>query len=179
MATDTAVAKNAMVGYLADAIQANGSTTPNVAAAFEAARQRRKMIVVWPLLAAEAMASTVSDVCVWRTPAAGSGNGTGTWDVKSARFSPQSGGLTASDTNYKTILIQYNDDAGGALTTVASVTTQITGGSGNWTANRSVAIAPATVPTIPAGRAVHFVTAVTAAGVVVPSGILFLELEET
>lgn len=179
MASETAVAKGAAQAYIADAIQANGSTTPNVSAAFEVSRQRRKMIVVWPLLAAQAMAADVADVCIWRTPAAGTGNATGTWDVKSVRYSPQSGGLTANDTNYATISISHNDDAGGSLTAVASVTTQITGGSGNWTANRSVNIPAATNPSIPAGKALHFVIAKTGSGVVVPSGIVFLELEET
>lgn len=171
MATDTAVAKNAMAGYIVDAIQANGTASPNVAAQAEVSRLRKKQIVCWPLLADEAMASTATDVVVWRTPAAGA------WRLASARYVAPAAGLTADNTNFATLAIKWNDDAGGAQTTVGSVATTVAG-SGTWTANRSVNIPLATDPSVPAASAIHFTTTKSGTGVIVRAGILMLEFEE-
>lgn len=177
MATDTSVTKAYEAGAISDLVQANNvgqsAAASNNAAVAEVTRRRTKYVIVWPLLAAEAMASTATDVTCWRTPDAGA------WRLKRARYSPQSGGLTADNTNFSTATIKWNDDAGGGLTTVASIATTIVApGSGNWTANRTVNFIVSAVSDVPAASAVHFVTTKSGTGVVTPSGILLLDFEE-
>ena len=46
--------------------------------------------------------------------------------------------LTANDTNYATITLEAGDGAAGSTDTVASQTTKITGGSGDWAADTYV-----------------------------------------
>lgn len=47
--------------------------------------------------------------------------------------------VTAHDTNYQTIALFYDDGAGGADTSIiTAITTKITGGTGNWTAQTAI-----------------------------------------
>ncbi len=163
MATDTAIAKSLNQAYFEDAL---GSKANAIA---EAARQRRMVVVPVALLAVEASAATLSSKILART--------TGACKVTVARILPDAA-LTASDTNYATITIGYTDDLGGAATTVATITTQVTGGSGNWVADQSVAMTLATDPSVPTNKALKFISAKTAAGVAIPACKVELELED-
>lgn len=89
--------------------------------------------------------------------------------------------LTADDTNYATITASKRASGGGSKTTVASVTTQATGGSGNWTAWAPVEItlAAAPAPTIAALSSFTFEISKTGTGVVVPAGVLVLVTKGT
>lgn len=78
--------------------------------------------------------------------------------------------LVADNANYATILIQKRTGAG-APSTVATVTTQIAGGSGNWTAFVPVNI-PISAGAILAGDVVTISITKTGTGVVVPLGTL-------
>lgn len=46
--------------------------------------------------------------------------------------------LTANDTNYASILLKSEDGAGAGAETISTLTTKITGGSGDWTAKVTV-----------------------------------------
>lgn len=84
--------------------------------------------------------------------------------------------LTAHDTNYATITIEKDggDD-------VASQTTKITGGSGNWTANAEEALTLNTTPAnvlVAAGQVLTVKIEKAAAGVIVPACKLVVVVEE-
>jgi len=83
-------------------------------------------------------------------------------------------GLTAHDTNYATITVSRYTAAGGSKTTIASITTQITGGSGNWTAFVPVPLTLAADNAIPAGALITYEVAKAASGVALPAGSLVL-----
>lgn len=161
--TDTTIVKGLVQANIEDAL---GSDKTRSAA--EASRMRRTVIVPVALFAAEAMASSTSRALLLRT--------TGLVKVTAARILPDAA-LTANDTNYATITIVYNDDAGGGDTVVATVTTKTSGsgGSGSWTAAQSVGMTLSTDSSIPASKAVQFVTAKASSGVAV--GICKVELE--
>lgn len=72
--------------------------------------------------------------------------------------------LTAHDTNYATIALKVGS------TSLASQTTKITGGSGNFVLNTPVALALGTTVTLAAGDVLLFTIAKAASGVVVPAG---------
>ncbi len=59
--------------------------------------------------------------------------------VTSVTFTPNAS-LTADDTDYATITVKKRDGSGGAAVTVATITTKITGGSGDWTAFEPMSI---------------------------------------
>jgi len=91
--------------------------------------------------------------------------------------------LTADDTNYATVSLEVDDGAGGANTVLASQTTKITGGSGNWVAGTALAL---TITTTAADRIIDGATATkylilkiakTGTGVAVPVSTLFLSHE--
>lgn len=84
------------------------------------------------------------------------------------------GAVTAHDTNYATITVSRYTAAGGSKTTVASITTKITGGSGNWTAFVPVEITLATDTALEAGACLTYEIAKAAAGVQLPAGSLVL-----
>ena len=84
------------------------------------------------------------------------------------------GAVTAHDTNYATITISRYTAAGGSKTTVASITTKITGGSGNWTAFVPVEITLATDTALEAGACLTYEIAKAASGVQLPAGSLVL-----
>lgn len=133
-------------------------------------KAEQRLFSCWVLLAAEAAAATTTDqaFAYFERPV----------QLVSARYLPQAA-LTANDTNFATVAVAWNNDAGGALTTLASQTTKITGGSGNWTANQSVNLPLAANPQSTAATfALHFTTTKTGTGVIVPAGLIFLVWEE-
>jgi hypothetical protein len=78
--------------------------------------------------------------------------------------------LTADDTDYGTLTVKIRDGAGGAAATVASKTTKITGGSGDWTAFVPVSLGAITNGTLAAGSILTALIAKAASGVVIPAG---------
>lgn len=100
--------------------------------------------------------------------------------VLGATIQPQST-LTAHDTNYATVKVVKGDGAGGAEVICASVTTQITGGSGNWTAGASEALTLSATEDntrIPSGGVLGFSIAKAGTGVVVPICTITVFYEE-
>lgn len=83
-------------------------------------------------------------------------------------------GLTAHDTNYATITVSRYTAAGGSKTTIATVTTKITGGTGDWTALVPVPITIQADNAIPAGALITYEIAKAASGVAIPAGSLVL-----
>lgn len=84
------------------------------------------------------------------------------------------GTLTAHDTNYATITVSRYTAAGGSKTTIATVTTKITGGTGDWTACVPVPITIQADNAIPAGALITYEVAKAASGVAIPAGSLVL-----
>lgn len=82
--------------------------------------------------------------------------------------------LTADNTNFKTITVQKRDGAGGAASTVAEVTTEITG-TGDWTAFTKVDMGSLTGAVLAAGSILTVETAKTASGVALPGWTLVAE----
>lgn len=95
--------------------------------------------------------------------------------ITAARYIPNST-LTAHDTNYATLTVSVEDGAGGAVGTAASKTTKITGGSGNWAAGVPVDLALGAAVTLAAGQVLKFAITKAAAGVVVKSGQLQIDM---
>lgn len=83
-------------------------------------------------------------------------------------------GLTANDTDYATIIVRKRDAAGANPTVVDQVTTQITGGTGNWTAWDDVDFGAIASAALVASSKLTFEITKTGAGVVVPAGALTL-----
>lgn len=80
--------------------------------------------------------------------------------------------LTANDTDYVTITIRKRDGAGGAAATVATLTTKITGGSGDWTAFVPVSLGTITNGDLLVGDLLTIEITKAASGKVVPIGFL-------
>lgn len=102
--------------------------------------------------------------------------------VVSVKIVPD-GAVTADDTGYATILVKKYDAAGANGATVASQTTKITGGSGDWVAFVPVTIPlAATLETLVAGGSLTLqVDNTSAAGGVaagVPDLLVVTEVEE-
>jgi hypothetical protein len=101
-------------------------------------------------------------------------------EVTAVKYMPISGNLTANDTNYATMTLETDDGAGGSDTVIATATTTITGGTGNWTAGTFVSLtltattANRIVDGSSSSKALIFKIAKTAAGVVVPTGKMFV-----
>lgn len=91
--------------------------------------------------------------------------------LTSVRFVPAAA-LTANNTNYATLTVSKRSSSGGSKTTVAQVTTQITG-SGNWTQWAAVDV-PISAAAIAAGDSLTYEISKTAGGVAVPAGRLVL-----
>ena len=112
------------------------------------------MAILWPGRIAHAIAQALGMAkapgLLWQKAAADGAAGTATAESVIPRLKRQerivsieyvpAAALTANDTNYATITIRKRDGAGGAAVTVASVTTKITGGSGDWTAFQAVSL---------------------------------------
>lgn len=91
------------------------------------------------------------------------------------------GSLTANDTDYATISVQKADGLGGAGTIMASKTTKITGGTGDFAAGRSEALAlSATVANtrFAVGSVLGFAIAKAGSGVAVPVCTISVDIEE-
>lgn len=90
--------------------------------------------------------------------------------VRSVTIVP-TGALTANDTNYATLTVWKRDSAGANQTKVAEITTQITGGSGNWVAfaAEAMTLQAAANLALAAGSSLTFQIAKTGTGVVVPA----------
>ena len=82
--------------------------------------------------------------------------------------------LTADNSNYATLFCYRRNSTGGAQTTAASVTTQITG-SGNWTAFDGVSLGTLSVSAVAAGEMVTFEITKTGTGVIIPAGVFQVE----
>lgn len=95
--------------------------------------------------------------------------------VDSAVFVPHAA-LTADDANYGTIALVYNDGAGGADTTVATLSTTITGGTGNWTAFVGEALTiTAANAVVATGKQLAVKFTKTGTGVAIPAGSLIVK----
>lgn len=97
---------------------------------------------------------------------------TGNETFSALKFMPDAA-LTAHDTNYATLTVKKRDGLGGAASTVASVTTKITGGSGDWDAFEAVDLGTVTGGALAAGTVLTFTIAKSGGGVVVPAGKLY------
>jgi hypothetical protein len=95
-------------------------------------------------------------------------------NVVSAVYIP-TGALTASNSAYATISV-FKRTAGGAGVLLAAVTTQIAGGSGNWTAWVPVSI-PVVAAPVSAGDVLTCTITQTGGGVAVPSGQLIVNVD--
>ncbi len=79
--------------------------------------------------------------------------------------------VTANDTTFSTIALAYDDGAGGAATTVASVVTNVAGGS--WTVGTRVTLAiTAANALIPAGKQLKLVKTHGSTGTVIGGGTI-------
>ncbi len=89
--------------------------------------------------------------------------------------------LTAHDTTYATVSVEKGDGAGGAGVVMASQTTKITGGSGNWAAGATEAMTiSATIANTryPIGAVLGFSIAKASTGVAVPACTISIDVEE-
>lgn len=97
--------------------------------------------------------------------------------VISATYIPEAG-LTADNSNYTTLTLEYDDGAGGADTTVATLNTKITGGTGDWSALVGEALTlDATKVIVEADQQYQLVGTKASAGVALPAGVLQLVVE--
>jgi hypothetical protein len=87
-------------------------------------------------------------------------------------------GLTSNDTTYATITIKQGDGAGGARSSVCSVTTKTSGGggTGNWTAFTVVDMGTITNATVPLSGIVTVTIAKASTGVQLPAFRLSLSV---
>lgn len=96
-------------------------------------------------------------------------------NIAAAYFIPRAA-LTASDADYATLILRKRDSNGGGSTTIASQTTRITGGSGNWTAFDAVSLGAITGGSdVPLDYILSFEITKTGSGVVVPPGMLIVQ----
>jgi hypothetical protein len=73
--------------------------------------------------------------------------------VTEVKFLPTAA-LTANNTNYVRVSLEYNDGAGGAFTQCALALSTVAG-TGNWVANRPVNIPLTADVSVPTGRTLH------------------------
>ncbi len=119
--------------------------------------------VVFCKQVADSLAADTSDVGFLGVPASPAVN---QLKVVKCSLMPQAS-LTADDTDFVTLSVVYDDGAAGSESIVASVTTKITGGSGNWTGGQVVNV-PISAQFVPAGKQLKFKVAKTGAGQAVP-----------
>jgi len=101
-------------------------------------------------------------------------NTTGATRTLSAGYLVASGGLTAKDTNYVGWTIySFNGDT--VVDTIGSVTTKITGGTGDWSQTEEFVIT-LDITTLAAGHSLRVARAKVGAGVVCPPHSIVLEL---
>lgn len=121
----------------------------------------------WDKEAADgAAANTLAEHSIFRAPA--------NLIVKSAKYIPDAA-LTANDATYATITVQRRNADGSGAVTVASETTKVTGGSGNWSAFVAVSLAlTAANLKLAAGQILTVEILKASTGVVVPAGQLVI-----
>jgi hypothetical protein len=83
--------------------------------------------------------------------------------------------LTASDTAYATIVVSRRDATGGGKVTLASRTTQTTGGTGSWTAFSTVALGSLSNTSLAEGQKLTIEVTKTGLGVALP--VLIVQIE--
>lgn len=116
-----------------------------------------------------AASTTTAEIAVGVSPRAGK--------LFRAYYLP-SAGLTAHDTTYATITVSRYTAAGGSKTTIASMTTKITGGSGDWVAFVPEALTLAADVALEAGAIITYEIAKASTGVAVPAGSLVLVVSD-
>lgn len=92
------------------------------------------------------------------------------------------GALTAHDTDYATITVSKYTAAGGSKTTVATITTAITGGSGDWVAfvpEEITLSATAANLILESGAILTYEVSKAGSGVALPAGKLVVVLTDT
>lgn len=98
------------------------------------------------------------------------------YTIVAARLLNGPSAITASDTNFVTITVEWNNGAGGARTVALTATTKITGGTGNVAADTA---APLTVTVassanvIPAGSVLYVKVVASGTGTTTASQIEF------
>lgn len=98
--------------------------------------------------------------------------------IISVRYA-DTGAITANSTNFVTLSLAYNDDAGGSATTVASIATTAAG-TGNVSANQSKAVTVvATAAVVPANQMLLARATQTASGVAFGPGFMIVCWEES
>jgi hypothetical protein len=114
------------------------------------------------VVAADAAASTTTaETAFARVPAAGT--------VTAIKISP-TGAVTASDTLYATITIKWRDGAGGAASTLATLITNVAGGS--WVAFTTKDMGAITNAAVPAGGVLTYTVAKASTGTQLPSYVI-------
>lgn len=146
--------------------------------------------ILWPGRVAHAIAMGLilgkSPAALWQKAAADGAAGTATAEspiprapiacrVVSAQFVPGAA-LTAHDTTYATFTLRKRNGAGGAAVVLATVTTKITGGSGDWTAFIPVDFGTITSPDLLATDELTVEITKASTGVVVPLGFVRVRL---
>lgn len=148
------------------------------------------LAILWPGRIAHAIALGLAvgrvPTALWQKAAADGAAGTATAEsviprpmlaarVVGVEFVPAAA-VTANDTDYATITVRKRDGAGGAASVIASVTTKITGGSGNWTAFVAVSLGTITNADLLAGDILTVEITKAASGVAIPIGYLRVRL---
>lgn len=85
--------------------------------------------------------------------------------------------LTADDTNYGTMTAELRGTDGGLVGTVASQTTKITGGSGDWTAHKQVDFDLGAELSVAPGQSVTMKIGKSGTGVAIPPGTATIKFE--
>ena len=113
-------------------------------------------------VAADAAANTTTaETAILRVPAAST--------VTAIKISP-TGAVTASDTVYATIVVGWRDGVGGALKTLATLTTQVA--SGSWVAFTTKDMGTITNAVIPTGGVITYSVAKASTGTQLPSFVI-------
>lgn len=142
--------------------------------------------IVWPGRIAHAIAVALAVAkapgAVWQKAAADGAANTATAESLIPRHPRQeritaieyvpAAALTADDTDYVTITVRKRDGAGGAAVTVATMTSKITGGSGNWSAFQAVSLGTIANPDLLVGDLLTIEITKAGAGKAVPIGFL-------
>lgn len=125
---------------------------------------QRLIVTIGPLAATTAGTDYTYSMCVFDRPV----------NIVSARVIP-GGSLTADATNFTTVAVQFNNDGGGTATTLANATTKPTanGGTGNWSANQSIALTLASTVAVSANSQLQASLTHSGTGVAVPAQTLF------
>ncbi len=164
-------AKTDIEGLTAASLGATAATQPGTASAGAGATASKIDHVHPPTtisvqLRADALASdATAETCVLRVKAA---------STLTKLYLVPDAALTAHNTNYATITVKKRDGAGGAGSSVASITTEITGG-GHWTAFSKLDLGTLTGAVLAAGTVLTITVTKAAAGVAQPSRLLVAE----